>query len=399
MSAPTRKTIGSYEVAREIGRGGMGIVLLARQPALERFVVLKSLRRECADDPRLVARFEREAQAAGSVQHQNVVAVHDCFGWRGRSYICQEFVDGTDLAAVLGQVAIEPRIAGLIALELARGLEAIHARGIVHRDLKPANVLLGRDGAVKIADFGIALDGSARALTQTGHSVGTPRYMSPEQLYGERVDARSDLFALGVVLYEMCTGMPPFEEDDAAESSPIRRIEAERFLAPRLLNPRVPRALSKIATRCLRAKAKQRWDSASSARAALERHLGAPTSLELQAELARWLEDRQLVEARDGDTVAATPAKPGPRRRSATPLGWAAALLAIAGVAWLVAGGVLERALGRLQPAAGPTIAVEDPAERPTRASGAERPAFTAADATAERGLTAARARRGSAAP
>jgi len=186
MPGPAPKMIGSYEVDREIGRGGMGVVLLARQPALDRAVVLKSLRRECADDPQLVARFEREAQAAGSVQHQNVVAVHDCFGWRGRSYICQEYVDGTDLAAVLGQIGTEPRIAGLVALELTRGLEAIHAGGIVHRDLKPANVLLGRDGAVKIADFGIALDGSARALTQTGHSIGTPHYMSPEQLYGER---------------------------------------------------------------------------------------------------------------------------------------------------------------------------------------------------------------------
>ncbi len=122
MPGPALKTIGSYEVEREIGRGGMGVVLLARQPALDRAVVLKSLRRECADDPQLAARFEREAQAAGSIQHQNVVAVHDCFGWRGRSYICQEYIDGIDLAAALGQVRVGPRIAGLIALELTRGL-------------------------------------------------------------------------------------------------------------------------------------------------------------------------------------------------------------------------------------------------------------------------------------
>ncbi len=387
MPGPAPKTIGCYQVEREIGRGGMGVVLLARQPALDRAVVLKSLRRECADDPQLVARFEREAQAAGSVQHQNVVAVYDCFGWRGRRYICQEYVDGTDLAAALGRGGIEPRIAGLIALELTRGLEAIHAGGIVHRDLKPANVLLSRDGAVKIADFGIALDGNARALTQTGHSVGTPHYMSPEQLYGERVDERSDLFALGVVLYEMCTGMPPFEEDDEVEGGLIRRIEAERVLPPRSLNPRVPRALSRIAIRCLRAKAKQRWESAAMLRAALERHLAAPTSLETQRELAQWLIERKLIEVRDRETVAATPVA---RRRSGAALGWAAAAaLAIAGLAWLVATDTLERALEHLPDATGPTAAIEASASQLTRTFGEEAAFFTNVDSTAESTLSA----------
>jgi len=386
MPGPTLKTIGSYEVEREIGRGGMGVVLLARQPALDRAVVLKSLRRECADDPQLVARFEREAQAAGSVQHQNVVAVHDCFGWRGRNYICQEYVDGTDLAAVMGQVGIEPRIAGLIALELTRGLEAIHAGGIVHRDLKPANVLLGRDGAVKIADFGIALDGSARALTQTGHSVGTPHYMSPEQLYGERVDERSDLFALGVVLYEICTGMPPFEEDDEEEDGLIRRIEAQRFLPVRSLNPRVPRALSRIAIRCLRAKAKQRWPSAATVRAALERHLGAPTSLEVRSELAQWLRERELVEARDRETVAAKPVMKVGRRGYGGALSWAAAAaIAMAGLAWLlVTTNTLDRALERLPNSMGPTANIETSADRLTRVFSNETTAFTTLDSTRE---------------
>jgi serine/threonine-protein kinase len=386
MSGPARKTIGSYEIEREIGRGGMGVVLLARQPALDRAVVLKSLRRECAEDPQLVARFEREAQAAGNVQHQNVVAVHDCFGWRGRSYICQEYVDGTDLAAALGQGGIEPRIAGLIALELTRGLEAIHAGGIVHRDLKPANVLLSREGAVKIADFGIALDGSARVLTQTGYSVGTPRYMSPEQHYGERVDERSDLFALGVVLYEMCTGMPPFEEDGEAEGGLIRRIEAERCLPPRSLNPRVPRALSRIAIRCLRAKAKQRWESAAMLRAALERHLAAPTSLDAQSELTQWLSECELIEARDRETVAATPVAP---RRYAAALGWAAAAaLAIAGLAWFGPTGTLDRALEHLSDATGSTAAIEASAQRLTRAFSEDTAVFTNLDSTAESALS-----------
>jgi serine/threonine-protein kinase len=318
-----------------------------------------------------------------------VVAVHDCFGWRGRSYICQEYVDGTDLAAALGRVRIEPRIAGLIALELTRGLEAIHARGIVHRDLKPANVLLSREGAVKIADFGISLDASARALTQTGYSIGTPRYMSPEQLYGERVDDRSDLFSLGVVLYEMCTGMPPFEEDGEVEEGLIRRIEAGRFLRPRSLNPRVPRALSRIAIRCLRAKAKQRWESAAMVRAALERHLAAPTSLETQREIAQWLNERELIEARGRETVAAASVTPvEPRRHRAAPRWAAAAVLAIAGLAWLVATDTLDRALEHLLDRTRSAAAIEASADRLTSAFSEEMAEFTNVDSTAESALS-----------
>jgi serine/threonine protein kinase len=334
-----QKTIGSYGIEREIGRGGMGVVYLAQQPALKRNVVLKALRRECSEDPQLVARFEREAQAAAGVHHQNVVSVYDCFSWRGRSYICQEHIEGTDLAAAIASGRLAPRVAGLIGLELARGLEAIAAKSIVHRDLKPSNVLLGRDGEVKIADFGIALDANASALTQTGHSVGTPRYMSPEQLYGERADARSDLFALGVVMYEMCTSMSPFDADDSDEDKTlVRRIESEKSPTARALAPQVPRVLSQIIATCLRAKPKRRWASAGALRSALERHLGAPTSLESQAEIAHWLRERELIESSADDTVASATADI--RRKSASgPQRWAAALVAAAAVAvgvWLL---------------------------------------------------------------
>lgn len=336
---PLQKSIGSYEVEREIGRGGMGVVFLARQPALDRSVVLKTLRRECADEPALVARFEREAQAAASVHHQNIVAVYECFSWRGRSYICQEHIDGTDLAAAIGSGRLAPRVAGLIGLELARGLEAIAAKSIVHRDLKPSNVLLGRNGEVKIADFGIALDATARSLTQTGHSVGTPRYMSPEQLYGERADARSDLFALGVVMYEMCTSMVPFDDDGSGDGKTlVRRIEAERAPTVRALVPRVPRAMSQIIATCLRAKPKKRWASAGALRSALEHHLGTPTSLESQAEIAYWLRERELIEPCENETVANTPGdiRKGPAKGQRR---WAAALAVAAAIAvgmWLL---------------------------------------------------------------
>jgi serine/threonine protein kinase len=380
-----QKAIGSYTVEREIGRGGMGVVYLAAQPALARSVVLKALRRECADDPQLVARFEREAQAAAGVHHQNVVAVYDCFSWRGRSYICQEHIDGTDLAAAIGSGRLAPRVAGLIGLELARGLEAIAAKGIVHRDLKPSNVLLGRNGEVKIADFGIALDATARALTQTGHSVGTPQYMSPEQLYGERADARSDLFALGVVMYEMCTSMAPFDADESEEGKTlVRRIEAERSPTARALVPRVPRALSQIIATCLRAKPKKRWASARALRSALEHHLGTPTSLEAQAEIAHWLHERELIESRENQTVASV--HTDVRKEVATgPRRWLAALAAAATIAvgmWILdAGGYVAMATARVMSA---DAAIDDSASEtrdPMVSSGAVAPSVTPAPA------------------
>ncbi len=210
-TASTSRKVGSFEVEHELGRGGMGVIYLGWQPALERRVVLKALRRGVVDDPKLEERFRREAQAAASVQHQNVVAVYDYFEWRGEPYIAQEYVDGVDLSTVPQSAGrLPPRVAALIALELVRGLEEIHVYGIVHRDLKPSNILLGKRGQAKIADFGIALDGTGPALTKTGLALGTPQYMSPEQLLGERVDGRTDLFALGALLYEMLVARAPF---------------------------------------------------------------------------------------------------------------------------------------------------------------------------------------------
>ncbi|UCE85087.1 MAG: serine/threonine protein kinase [Deltaproteobacteria bacterium] len=338
-ATPTRK-IGSFEVERQLGHGGMGVVHLARQPALERSVVLKTLRRDLADDPKQEERFRREAQAAAAVHHQNVVAVYDCFAWRGELYIAQEYVDGADLSTVLGRVhRIEPHIAALIALEVMRGLEEIHARGIVHRDLKPSNILLGRRGEAKIADFGIALDRAGPALTQTGEALGTPQYMSPEQLLGERGDARSDLFSFGAVLYEMLTAQPPFTETDPdRDEALLRRIEAGRYRPIRRLAADTPRRLVRTIRACLRARPRRRPASAEAVRRSLERHLGGPSALDCRSEIAAWLRERGALEEVDGKTRMV--AKPGPRRRRARRLRWAAA--AAAGVALVAAPMLVE---------------------------------------------------------
>ncbi|MDJ0850713.1 MAG: serine/threonine-protein kinase [Myxococcota bacterium] len=321
----TPKAVGSYEVERELGQGGMGVVYLARHPELERPVVLKTLRRDVARDAALEERFRREARTAAGVHHQNVVALYDCFTWRGERYIAQEYVEGRDLATVLDSVRrIEPRIAALVALELARGLEEIHAGGIVHRDLKPSNVLLGVGGQVKIADFGIALEGSGEALTKVGHAVGTPAYMSPEQLAGERPDIRSDLFTFGILLHEMLTGEPPFP-DDQEGGSLLRRMEAGRWTRTRRLAPKTPRSLARIVTRCLHPRLKKRTASAADLRRTLERQLDSPAPVETRAEIAAWLWERGAFPEDDGSATRALPAPLPRRRRGRTLLRWAAA--------------------------------------------------------------------------
>jgi serine/threonine protein kinase len=317
MSPTPRKSVGSYEIERELGQGGMGVVYLARHPDLERRAVIKALRREVARDDASEERFRREARAAASVHHQNVVVLYDCFTWRGERFIAQEYVEGLDLDSVLGATRrLDPGVAALVALELARGLEEIHARGIVHRDLKPSNVLLGRGGEVKIADFGIALEGNAPGLTQVGHAVGTPSYMSPEQLMGERVDARSDLFTSGILLYEMLTGEVPFrtpEQEEGEGSSLLRRMETGRYVAVRKRAPRTPRALARLVQRCLRPKPRRRPASAAELRRALERQLGNPAPAECRARIAAWLWERGIFDEDEDDATRAAPVRRPPR--------------------------------------------------------------------------------------
>jgi len=336
VSSTIGKTLGNFIVEREIGRGGMGVVLLARQQSLDRPAVLKQVRRDLDSMPDLQERFEREARAAASVHHQNVVAVYDLFRWRGSQYIAQEYVDGVDLSSALSRTGRLPwRIAALIALALARGLEEIHTHGTVHRDLKPANILLGRRGQVKIADFGLALDATGSNLTQPGVMIGSPPYMPPEQMLGERVDARCDLFSLGVVLYEMLAGALPYPEPEGEETdSLLGRMQRERYLRLRKLAPDAPRFLARLVRRCLRAKARQRLSSTTQLRRALEKRLASTSPVDLQAELASWLWERQVFEQRANETVLLlpTPAAPPPEPSRRWILGAVACGIAALGI-------------------------------------------------------------------
>jgi serine/threonine-protein kinase len=300
------KRVGSFEVVREIGQGGMGVVYLAHQPTLDRMVVLKKIRRELLVDPGIVERFQREARAAAAVHHQNVVSIYDSFEVRGDHYIAQEFVDGQDLRAIRTQLGrLEPEVAALIALEMARGLEEIHTRGIVHRDLKPANILIAATGDTKIADFGIAVVPKADGLTRPGILVGSIPYMAPEQILGQRADHRTDVFLFGNLLYEMLAGSPPYAgpENEPLESL-LERMQEESYTDIRRLAPKTPRFLRKMIGDCLRAKPARRMASITQARRTLERALGRPSSLDCRSEIAQHLAARQIFVVPEDKTVA-----------------------------------------------------------------------------------------------
>ncbi len=290
---------------QELGAGGMGMVVLARQESLDRLAVLKRIHPQLSSDPEIEARFEREAIAAARLHHPNVVGVYDRFLFRGDAYIATEYVDGLDLSGILAAEERLPwRMSAAIALELARGLEAIHATGTLHRDIKPQNILVGRHGEVKITDFGLALDASGSALTQPGIAVGTPPYMAPEQLRGERVDPRVDLFSLGCVLYEMLVGRPPFSEPgEASDGSLLARLESGRFERVRAECRDAPGALVRLVRHCLRPRAPRRIASAMEVRRRLEALLSRPSSADCQNTLAAFLWDRHVFEARSRETV------------------------------------------------------------------------------------------------
>jgi predicted Ser/Thr protein kinase len=208
--------IGGYRIEAVIGRGGMGVVYRARQEALDRIVALKLLAPDLAGDAAFRARFQREAKVAASIEHPNVLPVHEAGEQDGALFIAMRYVDGTDLGAVIESGP--PRLHEVLRVirEVAAALDAAHARGLVHRDVKPANILISAaDGHVYLGDFGLTKFAGSHSITETGQFVGTVDYVSPEQVQGQRVDARTDIYALGCVLFHALTGRVPYPRDTA----------------------------------------------------------------------------------------------------------------------------------------------------------------------------------------
>jgi serine/threonine-protein kinase len=258
--------LGPYRVVRPLGRGGMGAVYLAEDTRLARPVTVKVLRPgEVADEQRR-RRLQREARAAAALAHPNVAAVHALEDIGGQLALVAEYVPGRTARDCLDAAGRLPVTEALeIARQVARGLEAAHRAGIVHRDLKPENILVGDNGTVRILDFGIAREVTADAagprLTATGMLVGTPAYMAPEQLEGGTGDARSDLFALGIVIYELVTGANPFQ--GRTPSSTAARILTVEPAPPSSLDPLFPPALDTLVATCLKKDPSLRYASAA----------------------------------------------------------------------------------------------------------------------------------------
>lgn len=269
---PEPDTIGRFEVIRRIGRGGMGVIYLARDPALDRRLAVKLLPMALGADPAATRRFFDEARAASALDHPNIATVFEIGRTDDeRPFIAMAYYEGETLRERLERGPLDVAEAAEIAAQVADGLAAAHGVGIVHRDIKPANLIVTRSGLVKILDFGVARTASV-ALTRTGATVGTVAYMSPEQTRGERVDGRADIWALGVVLYEMLAGTRPFRSD--AHDAIVYAIRNDSPEPLRSLRAEVPPALEAIVVRCLTKDPAGRFASAAELAHALREAVG-----------------------------------------------------------------------------------------------------------------------------
>ncbi len=308
-----------YEIEELVGMGGMGIVYRARDRRLDVEVAVKLLNADRAADPETLERFERELVLARQVSHPGVVRIHDIGQDGNLHFLTMDFVPGRSLKAVLEEDGPLPaERAAAVGRDLAAALAAAHDKGVVHRDLKPANVLMDEEGRARITDFGVARSLSVRGPTRTGHVLGTPDYLSPEQALGESVDGRSDIYALGLVLYEMVSGELPFSTDSADESLAQRLAGRPRDLTK--TGARVPAWLESIIGRCLARNREERYQEARDLQVDLERHAATrfrrPPSRRLAAVgvvvlavllgLAWFLYPAQTIRESDRETAGST---------------------------------------------------------------------------------------------
>jgi len=272
---------GRYEIMDKLGEGGMAVTYRAHDPVLNRMVAIKVMREHLGSDPQFQERFRREAQAAANLTHENVAAVHDSGVDGDCHYIVMELVEGEDLKRRLRRVGMLPIPQALdVAAQVARALEAAHARGIVHRDIKPHNILITSDGKVKVTDFGIAKAATSSGQTETGTIMGSVHYFSPEQARGEATGPQADIYSLGVVLFEMLTGRLPFEGEN-----PVAVAHKQIYDPPPLpshFNHEIPPELDALVLRCL-------------AKDLTRRYSGATELLSYLAGIQRRLEDEPTL--------------------------------------------------------------------------------------------------------
>ena len=308
--------IGRYDVVSEIGRGAMGVVYDAVDPILERVVAIKTI--NMAVDPGEMDHYEKrfavEARAAGGLNHPNIVTIYDIGRSGNLAYMAMEFLEGRELRELIAENALTTDRALEIAAQVADGLAYAHEHGVVHRDIKPANIMILRDGRVKITDFGIAHMRTSDVRTQTGYMLGSPRYLSPEQVMGKRCDARSDIFSLGVIIYEMVTLKAPFNGADV--HSLMFQIVNANPIAPSALNARLPPMLDLIVAKALAKAPDSRYASiaelAADLRACRQQSAAAaapeatqPVSITKGTDVFAQTEDEAFAATLPGDSLPA----------------------------------------------------------------------------------------------